>query len=35
MNDALNRPQEPGAGVIALPPGERLSMTVRFLVSRS
>ena len=34
MTDALNRPQEPGAGVIALPPGERLSMTVRFLVSR-
>ncbi|BAI72071.1 hypothetical protein AZL_014330 [Azospirillum sp. B510] len=34
MTDALNRPQEPGAGVIALPPGERLSMTVRFLPSR-
>jgi aldose 1-epimerase len=35
MTDALNRPQEPGAGVIALPPGERLSMTVRFLLSRT
>lgn len=34
MTDALNRPQEPDAGVIALPPGERLSLTVRFLLSR-
>ncbi|PWC32430.1 aldose 1-epimerase [Azospirillum sp. TSO35-2] len=34
MTDALNRPQEPDAGVIALPPGERLSITVRFLLSR-
>ncbi len=33
MTDALNRPQEADAGVIALPAGERLSMTVRFLVS--
>lgn len=35
MTDALNRPQEADAGVIALPAGERLSMTVRFLVSRT
>lgn len=34
MTDALNRTDEPDAGVIALPPGERLSVTVRFLVSR-
>ncbi|MBP2298512.1 aldose 1-epimerase [Azospirillum picis] len=34
MTDALNRQQEPDAGVIALPPGERLRVTVRFLLSR-
>ncbi|SMH59675.1 aldose 1-epimerase [Azospirillum agricola] len=33
MTDALNRPQEPDAGVIALPPGERLTGTVRFRVA--
>lgn len=35
MTDALNRPQEADAGIVALPAGERLSMTVRFLVSRT
>lgn len=34
MTDALNRPQEPDAGVVALPSGERLSLTVRFILSR-
>ncbi len=33
MTDALNRPQEADAGVIALPPGERLSGTIRFLIA--
>lgn len=32
MTDALNRPGEPDAGIIALPPGERLTGTVRFRV---
>ncbi|CAO3421092.1 aldose 1-epimerase [Azospirillum doebereinerae] len=32
MTDALNRPDEPDAGVIALPPGERLTGVVRFQV---
>ncbi|MBK1841754.1 aldose 1-epimerase [Azospirillum sp. YIM B02556] len=35
MTDALNRPQEADAGIIALPAGERLSLTVRFLLSRT
>lgn len=33
MTDAVNHPDEVDAGVIALPPGERLSGTVRFRVS--
>ncbi len=33
MTDAVNHPDEADAGVIALPPGERLSGTVRFRVS--
>lgn len=33
MTDAVNRPHEPDAGVIALPPGERLSGTIRFRVA--
>jgi len=32
MTDALNRPDEPDAGVIALPPGERLTGSVRFRI---
>ncbi|CAO3422846.1 aldose 1-epimerase [Azospirillum endophyticum] len=35
MTDALNRPQEADAGIITLPAGERLSMTVRFVLSRT
>ncbi len=32
MTDAVNRPDIPDAGLIALPPGERLTGTVRFRV---
>ncbi len=33
MTNALNRPQTPDTGVIALPPGERVSGTLRFRLS--